>query len=64
MAGVIYFQVDVGPTDCSMCPLVGAGDCCSILRSFGVDNSDYQFCDAYDLSSIRRCEDGEVVRVG
>lgn len=63
MAGVVYFQVDAGSTDCSMCPLVGAGDCCSILRSCGVDNSDYQFCDAYDLSSIRRCEDGEVVRV-
>lgn len=63
MAGVVYFQVDAGRTNCSTCPLCGAGDCSSILRSFGVDNSDYQFCDTYDLSTIRRCEDGEVVRV-
>ena len=63
MAGELYFQIDAGPTDCSICPLIGAGDCCSILRGFGVDNSDYQFCDRYDLSTIRRCADGEVVRV-
>ena len=40
MAGDLYFQIDAGPTDCSLCPLLGVGDCSSILRGFGIDNSD------------------------
>lgn len=58
MAGVVYFQVDKGPTECSKtgCPFYDEADC-DMFRVFGVS------CDEIDLSTLRRCEDGEVVRV-
>ena len=58
MAGVVYFQVDEGSTECSKtgCPFY-AEDGCDMLRVFGAS------CDEVDYSTLRRCEDGEVVRV-
>ena len=59
MAGVVYFQVDEGFTECSKagCPFYGE-HYCGMFRVFGVS------CNEVDLSTFRRCEDGEVVRVG
>lgn len=58
MAGVVYFQVDKGSTECSKtgCPFYNE-DACDMFRVFDVS------CDEIDLSTLRRCEDGEVVRV-
>lgn len=56
--GRVYFSVDEGETDCSPtgCPFYGEEGCC-VLTSLGLD------CNKVDISTLRRCEDGEVVAV-
>lgn len=54
----IYLSVDEGYTDCTPtgCPFYGE-DGCSILKTFDLD------CNKVDLSTLRRCDEGEVVAV-
>lgn len=58
MAGVVYFQVDKGSTECSKtgCPFYTV-DGCGMIHVLSAS------CEEIDLSTLRRCEDGEVVRV-
>lgn len=57
--GRIYLSVEAGVTDCTStgCPFYGEGSCKFICRFCGID------CNEVDLSTLRRCEDGEVVAV-
>lgn len=54
----VYLSVDDGMTDCTPtgCPFYRE-DGCKILASLGLD------CNYVDLSTLRRCDDGEVVAV-
>lgn len=57
--GRVYFSVDEGETDCTPtgCPFYSDGDCRIICHISGID------CNQVDLSTLRRCEEGEVVAV-
>lgn len=56
--GRVYFSVDEGETDCTPtgCPFYRE-DGCTMFTFLGLD------CNQIDLSTLRRCEDGEVVAV-
>lgn len=53
-----YLSVEDGETDCTPlgCPFYRE-ESCKVLVSLGLD------CNQVDLSTLRRCEDGEVVAV-
>lgn len=56
--GRFYLSVEGGETDCTPlgCPFYRE-EGCDMLASLGLD------CNQVDLSTLRRCEDGEVVAV-
>lgn len=57
--GRVYFSVDEGETDCTPagCPFYNEGDCRVGCHICDID------CNQVDLSTLRRCDDGEVVAV-
>ena len=57
--GRFYLSVEDGETDCTPtgCPFFREEGYCDMLAPLGLS------CDRVDLSTLRRCDDGEVVAV-